>query len=569
MLRKALQLFFKDNTFLSIFLILLGTVTWSITMVKSGLVYSYGMGFWGPNGHDGVWHIALAESLSRGSREMPVFSGETLKNYHVGFDLLLAFLHKLTTIPISTLYFQIIPPILALLLGLLTYKFVTLWRKSKEEAFWATFFVYFGGSFGWLVTLIRGGGLGGESMFWSQQSVSTLINPPFALSLVLLLTGLILLLKKKNLLLSILCFGILIQIKAYAGALALGGLFMAGIYNLWKGKDRRLLKVFLGSLIVSLLLFLPFNKNSGNLVVFKPFWFLETMMGLTDRLGWLRFHSAMTNYRLGNIWVKTTPTYLVAFAIFWVGNMGTRMVKEIIIWKWIKNLKKVGWIEVFITAVITAGGAIPMFFLQAGTPWNTIQFFYYSLMFSGILAGIVVGEVLSKTPTLVRRTVLAASVILLTIPTTIGTLNHYLPQRPPAKISNEELEALSYLSKEPQGTVLTFPFDRDKAKEAEANPPRPLYLYESTAYVSALAKKTVFLEDEVNLDITGYPWGERKVKVGEFLKSPDAGEARAFLRENDISYIYWIKGQRALLGEGQLGITKIFENDEVDIFKVD
>ncbi|MEK7111958.1 MAG: hypothetical protein AAB875_01390, partial [Patescibacteria group bacterium] len=310
-------------------LILIGVVIWSATMVKSGLAYTFGMGFWGPNGHDGVWHIALAESLARGPHDAPTFAGETLKNYHVGFDLFLAFLHKFTTIPIVNLYFQIIPPILAVLVGVLTYKFVVLWRKSKVEAFWATFFIYFGGSFGWVVTLIRDGGIGGESMFWAQQSVSTLINPPFALSLVLLLSGLILLLKKRNLLLPILCFGILIQIKAYAGILALVGLFMAGSFSLWKRKDWNLLKVFLGSLIVSVLLFLPFNKNSGSLVVFKPFWFLETMMGLTDRLGWLRFHSAMTNYRLGNVWIKAIPAYLIAFAIFWVGNMGTRIIKEI------------------------------------------------------------------------------------------------------------------------------------------------------------------------------------------------------------------------------------------------
>ena len=36
-------------------------------MVKSGLVYDYGMGFWGPNGHDGVWHVSLASSLARGT----------------------------------------------------------------------------------------------------------------------------------------------------------------------------------------------------------------------------------------------------------------------------------------------------------------------------------------------------------------------------------------------------------------------------------------------------------------------------------------------------------------------
>ncbi|MEK7112139.1 MAG: hypothetical protein AAB875_02315, partial [Patescibacteria group bacterium] len=156
-----------------------------------------------------------------------------------------------------------------------------------------------------------------------------------------------------------------------------------------------------------------------------------------------------------------------------------------------------GFIEVFFIVVIVSGGLIPMFFLQAGTPWNTIQFFYYSLFFSGILAGIVLGESAKRVPSI------AVFIFLLTIPTTIGTLSHYLPSRPPAKISKEELKALNFLAKEPTGVVLTYPFDALKAKEAEVNPPRPLYLYESTAYVSAFTKKPVYLEDEVNLDITG------------------------------------------------------------------
>src|SRR3990167_5784954 len=154
-------------------LVLMGTIIWSSTMVKSGLIYDYGMGFWGPNGHDGIWHIALIKSLIRcialpleclrNGVEMPVFAGETLKNYHIGYDLLLAFISRITGISPTALYFQIFPPVLALLIGVLTYKLVLDWRSSKSQALWATFFVYFGGSFGWLVSLLRSGELGGES----------------------------------------------------------------------------------------------------------------------------------------------------------------------------------------------------------------------------------------------------------------------------------------------------------------------------------------------------------------------------------------------------------------------
>src|SRR3990172_29869 len=131
MLKKVLRQYFPEVNHWAWFLIFIGTLTWSLTMVKSGIVYDFGMGFWGPNGHDGVWHIALAESIARGSLNMPVFAGSVLQNYHIGYDLLLALIHRITTIPIHNLYFQVFPPITAFLVGILTYKLICVCRKSN------------------------------------------------------------------------------------------------------------------------------------------------------------------------------------------------------------------------------------------------------------------------------------------------------------------------------------------------------------------------------------------------------------------------------------------------------
>lgn len=564
-------------------LIILGVLSWSLVMVRSGLCWdaacASGLGFWGANGHDGIWHISLIKSLARNSAEMPVFAGEKLANYHPGFDLLLAIIHKISRIPVEILYFQLTPPILAILIGLATYKFVLVWRKSRldsarqarTQALWALFFTYFAASFGWLVSLVREGRLTGESMFWAQQAISTLINPPFALSLLLLLLGLIALLELKkrfslfHFLFAVFIFAILIEVKAYAGVLALLGLGLAILCK----KNRRLIFVFFASLVISLLLFLALNKKSVGLLVFRPFWFLETMMGLSDRLGWPRFQEAMVNYRLAKIYWKAVPAYLIAFLIFWLGNMGTRVLGAIVFCQWLKKFKKIGEIEIFLGTVILAGLFIPLFFLQKGTPWNTIQFFYYSLFFSAILAGLVVGEWFERQKTSWARILIVIGVVLLTIPTTFVTLkNHYLTGRPPAKISNQELEALGFLSQQPEAVVLTYPFDKEAAEKAVSHPPRPLYLYESTAYVSAFSDKPVYLEDEVNLNITGYDWPSRREKVLDFLNTLEQNQVRKFLIENNISYIYWLKDQRAKLGETQLGITKIFENSEVNIYEV-
>ncbi len=574
MSRKLSRTFFQDKK--SILLILLGTIAWSLTMIKSGLVYSYGMGFWGPNGHDGVWHIALASGLANGSWEMPIFAGEIIKNYHIGFDLVLAILHKLTFVPIYVLYFQILPPILSVLVGLYSYLFIRAWTNDKGKAYWGTFFVYFGGSFGWILTLIRSNQISGESIFWSQQSISTLINPPFALSLVLIFAGLYFLLEgiknnsKRNLVLATFLFGVLVQMKVYAGILVLVSLFVAGIWGLLKRESLVLIKVFTGSLIISILLFTPTTKEIGQTLILKPFWFLETMMSFSDRIGWSKFGEAMVNYKLGQSWIKAVLAYGFAFLIFVIGNLGTRLLVLFDLWKRKFDPRSCQYIDVLTITLIISGFLIPLFFVQSGTYWNTIQFMYYSLIFIGILAGSTFVDIIRmlKTSRLQNR-FFEIILLLLTLPTTLGMLyNHYLPLRPPAMISKAELEALNFLSKQPQGIVLTQLFDKAAADAAINKPPRPLYLYESTAYVSAFSEKPVYLEDQVNLEITGYNWIVRRNEVEKYFIDITSEESLEFLRRNKIKYLYMVKGfQQEDLGLS-ISESKIFENQEIEIYRV-
>lgn len=549
-------------------LIILGTISWSWTMVKSGWLYSFGMGFWGANGHDGIWHIALIESLARGSFNMPVFAGAALQNYHIGFDLILAGIHRLTGVPVVNLYFQIVPPLIAAAIGFLVYRFIEDWQHSKSAALWSTLFVYFGGGFAYLLGK-------GESAFWSTQAISTLINPPFAFSLTFLLLGLLFLLKlekkfsTRNLILSIIFFGILIEIKAYAGALALGGLFVAGVFEIFKSRKWHTFFVFIGSLIVSVILFYPLNKNATGLLIWGPLWFLESMVAGTDRLYWPRLAEAMLSYKNQMVLRKFIPTYFGVFLIFYIGNLGTRIIKEILIWKWIRNLKSIGIIEMFISSVIVAGIVIPTLFIQKGSSWNTIQFFYYTLFFSGILAGITVSDLLQKIHLKGVRNITAVVIIGLTIPTTLITLKDvYIPGRPPAMLAGDEINALGFLAKEPDGVVLTYPFDY-AASDRWTSAPKPLFLYATTAYVSAFSKKDVFLEDYVNLDITGYDLSKRLTQVKMWYKETKPPKAREFLKTNNIRYVYWVKPQQTLLGEKDLGLKRIFENDSVILFQVD
>ena len=84
-----------------------------------------------------------------------------------------------------------------------------------------------------------------------------------------------------------------------------------------------------------------------------------------------------------------------------------------------------------------------------------------------------------------------------------------------------------------------------------SNPERQLGIGYSIAFLGGKVLKSVKdvnIEDMVDIKMAD---GALKTKV------------------NNIKYVYWLKGQRAFYGEGQLGITKIFENSSVDIFQVE
>ncbi len=531
MLKNLLRHFVRNR--LVIFIILAGTLTWSLTMVRSGINGQ----FWGANAHDGIWHIALAKSIARGTLEMPTFAGEQIRNYHIGFDLLLAFFNKITGIPVINLYFQVIPPLLALSIGLTAYLFVSHWRNSKAEALWVVFFVYFGGSLAWIFGKQ-------DSMFWAQQSVTTLINPPFALSLLVIFTGLIGLYRYTKSpsviggVVTIMLFGMLSQIKIYAFILVVGGLFLSSVWDYYKKRNLSLLIIFFGTALLGTLIFVPINSFSSGVLVFYPFWFLETMMLFPDRVGWVNYFNAMQAYSARGEWIKTIVAYFGAFIIFISGNFGSRLIGKISIFRLINKWKKITSIDVFIYAVIAGGIIFPMLFVQTGTAWNTIQFFYYSLFFMGILAGIALAGIKSK--------VLAAVIVLLTIPTTINELkNIYLTPQPSVEISSSELEALDFLETEPLGVVLTYPTEHSK----------------STAYVSAYTNKPVYLEDEINLNIMGYEWEGRRTLVENITPN--------LFSDNNIEYIYQLKSQPGLWSNiKELRLTTIYENNEVLIYEV-
>ncbi len=546
------------------FLIFLGSGIWWSTMARSGYLYSFGLGFWGPNGHDGVWHLALMQQTVRHlPPRNPVFAGTMLQNYHWGFDFLAGWTAKLLSLSFLDVYFRLFPLFLAISIGLLSFYLGKIITKDYWVGFWFAFLNYFAGSLGWVVTLLRNGTLGGESLFWSMQSVSTLINPPYALSLVFLLAGFILwycwyrhLTWIKLFLLGVM-FGSLVIIKAYASVLfflTIGTLVLfASVRKRWQ-EAKIFLKILIASGIFTFSILLFESQKGSWPFIWQPFWFVRTLFEARDRLYWPKL--GMMWWTLRVRWWTSEKLWLLVLGgsiLFLLGNFNTRILGA---------LRRVneGWDYVF-GVLVFWGIFIPLFFVQKGTAWNTIQFFYYALFFANLFLANYLTKLTRK-----RHFLLALLILLPLLPGNLGTIKIYLGFPPPAMLSTREIEGLKFLAKQPEGVVLTFPYN--KFAQNGLRPPLPLYLYESTSYVAAFTGQPVFLEDEMNLDITGYPWQERKTQVKQFFQSRDAIWARGFLINNKISYIYLVGGQKFPLPPGDLGVKMIFNNGQVKIYQV-
>lgn len=551
---------------LSVFVIVLSTILFSLTMFRSGLKYQFGLGFWGPNGHDAIWHLSLINQLKQQiPPQNPIYSGFALQNYHWGFDFLVAVISKITTIDSSFLYFQILPIIFSLLIGFLSFKLAFLITKNKISSIFFVLLNYFAGSFGWIYTLIKNHQMGGESLFWSMQSVSTLLNPPFALSLIIILFGLILWFKYhssnsiKIAILIGLIFALLSGIKVYAGILIGLTLSFYWLYNAIRSKKifgfNFIICLIMG-LISLLILFGLGVLKGGQLLEFKPFWFTHSMIESLDKFYLPKLASFRFNQT--NILISAILEVGLVF-IFLIGNLGIRFLGFFTIFS--KKVKKeINDFDKLIIFIFIFSFLIPLFFVQKGTAWNTIQFFYYFLFFANFYLAQFLSKFWSKHKALV------SILLLISCLTSFSTLKDYFGNPPPSYLPNSEIEALNFLKNQNDGFVLTYPYD--KYKKDKMTTPIPLYAYETTAYVSAFSGKQTFLEDEMNLDITGFDWQQRRAEEEKFFSSTDQFFARGFLVNNNINYIYLVSGQNFSLSTFDLQINEIFNNSQVRIYKV-
>jgi len=535
----------KNQKIIFIIIFIICLLIQVIPVIRSGLKYSYGIGFWGPNGHDGIWHLSLINHISNPLKiNIPIFSGETLKNYHPFFDILIAYLSKITFINSSIWLFQLFPVISAMLFLYFSFKLGEKLSGKFSGGIILMLLNSLNNSLGWMVTFIRSGNFNGESLFWAMQSPSNQLNPPYMLSILLLLILIYLFTTQKPK--KIILFLILIImpiIKVYSAIPA----FI--IFAFYVFKNKKYLITFFLSLFFAFLLFSLYNSSSSTLIKFHPFWFINSMVESSDRLYLPKI--ANIRYTLeasGKIGPRLITYYLGTLIIFIIGNFAFRLIafKEIF-----KN--KAILFSILICTFI------PLLFIQKGTSWNTIQFLYYAMFLANIPLALF----------LTKHLKLAYLIIALNLIPFFGSLPNYLGKIPPTAISNNEIKALDFLRQQPSGTVLTYPYDA-YLKNTLSLTPLPIYAYETTSYVSAYSRQITYLEDEMNLENSGYDWQTRRQNSLNFFTQKNKYIDRGFLVNNQINYIYLPKIylSQNFYFSPEMYLAKIFENSDFIIYSV-
>ena len=563
------KLRFTKKSLLPIFVISVGSLFQGLLMFKSGTFYQGGIAFWGVHGYDGIWHAALIQELSSHfPPQNPGFAGEALKNYHFLTDLFMAQIYRVTRIPILDLYFRFCPAFFVVLLNSLVFLFAKRWSGKTSIACWSVFFVSVAGSFGWVPQLFGKGSNNWETAFWGIQPTTAFLNPPFGVSLILLVLGLVLFeiyLKERTrslILILSFVFGLLVGFKVYAGIIVLGGLGILGIWEIFK-KESDLLLAFFLSLVLALLIYLPTSSGSTNFLVWQPWWFIKTMIEAPDRLNWSSLELRRQIYVAYNDWISLFLLQTMAFFIFLVGNLGTRVIGFITA---VKKIFRGLSIDRFLLLIALIAFLPPIFFTQKAVPWNSIQFLYYFIFVFSFFAAETMVLIISKLKFRIFKIIFILLVVACALPSTIKTIYWFTAPVPTTLLDKKEVEALKFLKEKSKidDILLTYPYGERQAKHFP-KPSVPLTYYNSP-YVSFFTARRVFLEDQNAAIILSYNLDQRLSEEKEFFSFKDSGLAKKFLEEKNIQFIYLVDDQGSQLQPDKIGLEKIFDNQKVRIY---
>lgn len=540
-IKQGLQTAFEQRK--SAIFALLSSVLMAATLLGSWILKSDVLYIQNGQVHDSVWHIALIKNLQHAIPPLhPSSFSETLTHYHYFYDLIIAAISSAFHTSDIILYFQVFPLYLTLLLSLTIIIFARTF-KNNLYTFLLTLFTFYGGGFTYLLPLFLTGHNSQESSFWVSQTFSMMLNPQLIYSFSLMYSVLFLMRKiyqekKPNSILHLIIIFLTVTsigFKSYSFIVLLL-MYIPFITTLFINTKNKLYIIF-GFLTVILsmpLYFMVVGNDGSGTFFYKPLWFIDTMIVADDRLNFVKAKLVEDFYRENNEMLKVYFIKSVEIVAFYIGNLGTRsiffLLPILLVTKFSSFKNQQIIFVLFFAFIITS--IFPLLFLQKGTVWNSIQFWYYSLIIANILATyacIRITEYIQKQSknTLSIYAFICAISIFSVIPY-FQTIKNKITIFETVK--DDTIVVLQQLK--PDDRVLVCP--------------NAAVLY-NNSFVTAYSGAKTYFTDVGQLALTGMQDVEAKeVQLQDMLYKDDQDELQEFIKNQKISVIICNKDNQKL-----------------------
>ncbi len=573
----------KANPLLVIFVVV-GVFVQLSSVIGSGVMYKEGVRFFGVNRADGIMHIAFIQSIIHSFPPIePGSYGHQITNYHYWSDMMIADLVRVWKLPITHTFFQYFPLFISLLTGLAGYQVVRKLGFSHKAGIWTIFFLFFAGDTTYALIFISLRKINFITPAL-DNGASQFLNMPNALARVLFLGGItslkIWMEERRKLywgLVTISLFATLVGVKVYYGIFVILGLGLVTFFILSRSILRRIKEKGLKSgvyktivdekylvisgialCIISLLIYLPVNKNAGGLGWYPLEW-PKIFLGkeVIDWDGWwqkLLLYQAAHN-TLGIIFYD-----LLAIIISLICIHGTRLL-GFLPSKYL--YKKLGWeMVIFFFPGIIIFHILGLFTLQTSGGLNVFNFFVVSTVLLSILSGLVLDRYsfsLKKPIVTFMLTIL----VLVTIPRVIFEVSTNIqalinPQNNSFLVSKDELKAFNFIRQNsPQEYII-----QSHPDNAQDN---------ISPYVAFFSDRLSYLTGVKLQETHNQPLKERESKLKEVFSTKASidffGQART--AGINLFYIRKVDEEKLKFPIEDIWITKFYENDSVLVYKVD
>jgi hypothetical protein len=527
---------------------------------------------------DDLWHMSMAQvAFDTFSFRMPIYAGALLQNYHFLYSLLLSIVTSLG-ISVNFGYYVALPIVWFTIYTFLTIQIAKKFTSDPKAIPFFLFFSYFSSGLTYLLSLKNTGSFLHDIGWFSNQPGEYLINPTLALSLVLFQLLILTVLSGVRSMKSI--FALLVVIFLLWGSKFYGGVIGVSFVTIYlislviekkiqlRQMVQWLVSICLVSLCAVIVFYNPFNSiGKGGVFSLEPFKTIHPMIEDPELFPLLRV--ARLRYILSEnpfiFWPYLMLIEYMTLLLYLTFTYGTRLLTVGLLF--MKEKLSPILIAIFGSSIIAT--IFPVLFTQKGGDWfNTIQFMAYSQFLLQMSLALFAFQLFVQKGRNAR-----IFLILIMFFTFIGALNpiveygrnlpvisKLIPPKlfqPRVYVSTQELDALSFLSKQRDGVVFTLPF----TPIYDAGKVKPLWKTNDTALVAALGNKQVYITNLQQLDLMGIEHVRRTLELKNLNKIN--------ISKLPVQYFYLYKSHPSYSGfvkRLKPYANLLFENKEVGVW---